>query len=158
MTSKIISENKSTHKMSKTRFYRTYKQIKRRCSSINSSSYKYYGGRGIKNEWRCFEEFRDDMYNNYLKHIEEFGEKETTIDRINVNGNYCKENCEWATYKEQNSNTRRNIWIVFNNERHTVQQWSLIIGVSQGTINFRIKSGWPIEKILNPQKHINQFI
>lgn len=75
-----------------------------RCNRPNHVSYKYYGAKGIKVEWANLKEFYDDMYESYLKHIAEFGERDTTIDRIENNGNYRKSNCRWATYKEQIQN------------------------------------------------------
>ena len=99
------------HGMWKERFYKTWDGMKQRCSNNNRKKYKNYGGRGIKvcKEWLKFENFRDDMHQSYLIHVNEFGEKQTTIDRINNNGNYCKKNCKWSTYKEQNNNNRGNL-------------------------------------------------
>jgi hypothetical protein len=94
------------------RFYRIWKCMKSRCLTLKNGAYPNYGGRGIKvcARWlESFENFRDDMYASYLKHVEEFGEKDTTIDRIDVNGNYELSNVRWATNEIQNLNKRFSI-------------------------------------------------
>lgn len=95
-----------THWMGRSSFYKKFRDILSRCNNKNTVAYKNYWARWIKCLWKTFEEFRDDMYESYLKHCEKFGERQTTIDRIDNNWDYCKDNCKRSTYAEQNSNKR----------------------------------------------------
>src|SRR3990167_4739861 len=95
-------------------FYNVWRSMLKRCNNKNHKSYKRYGGRGIKILWSSFEDFAQDMYQDYQKHCEEFGSRNTSIDRIDNNNNYYKKNCKWATWKEQaknrdNKNTINNL-------------------------------------------------
>lgn len=79
---------------------------KNRCLNTNDEKYKYYGGSGIGicDEWiSSFINFYNDMNSSYEKHIKLYGRKNTSLDRVNPNLGYCKENCVWATWKEQNN-------------------------------------------------------
>ena len=98
------------HWMHWTRFYKIWWWIVWRCKQKWHSSFKNYWWRWIKCERWCFEDFKNDMYESYLKHCELYWEKNTSIDRINNDWNYCKENCRWATNKEQDYNKRINIY------------------------------------------------
>lgn len=105
---------KRTHWMSNTRFYRIYRWIKRRCNLPTDTNYSHYGARWIRCERKNFEDFRYTMYWSYLEHINKYWEKNTTIERIDVNWNYCIENCRRATMKEQGNNTRTNVAIKYD--------------------------------------------
>ena len=115
------------HNMTWTHFYSKWTSLKQRCNNKNNKCYKDYGWRWVENKWSTFEEFKNDMYQSYLEHIGKHWEKQTTIDRIDVNGHYCKDNCKWATRQEQCSNKRNSIICKYNGEIHTIEERYRII-------------------------------
>lgn len=98
------------HKMTNTRFYNIWSGIKLRCLSPKCNTYHKYGGAGItiSDSWLSFNNFKKDMYEEYLEHSKIHGEKQTTIDRIDGKLGYSKENCRWADYSIQTNNTKIN--------------------------------------------------
>jgi len=114
-----------------------------RCENKNFTQFFNYGGRGISvcNEWRDFLPFFNwAMASGYSETL--------TIDRIDNNGNYEPNNCKWSTRKEQNNNTRSNIWLEYQGKRKTLAQWAEAYGMPHSCLYGRIKLGWPIEKAL----------
>ena len=78
----------------------------------------------VKNLWNSFEEFKNDMYESYVAHVKEYWERDTTIDRIDPSWNYCKENCRWATIKEQWYNKKNTIKAVINGKE--MNSWDVM--------------------------------
>ena len=124
------------------RTYTTWLNMRNRCNNPNNDAYENYGGRGIAvcSEWDDFEKFLSDM-----------GErpKGMSIERIDNNQGYFKENCRWATSKEQHSNKRNNHTISFKGEDMTITQLAEKVGVKRSTLYYRLKNGWSIEKAIS---------
>ena len=98
----IIKNTRKTHGLSKTRIYKIWESMKKRCTNINSNSYENYGGRGIyvcKDWLESFEKFYEDMGDPPTNKHE--------LDRINNDDGYYKENCRWATRSENGCNKRK---------------------------------------------------
>lgn len=142
-----------THGMSKSRLYLEWAGIKSRCFYKGAKKYKHYGGRGIKicSEWaESFEAFKDwalrSGYNDSL-----------TIERVDVNGNYCPENCKWITRKEQGFNTRRNVVITYNGKTQTLLEWVEELGLDYKRVHNRLfKLGWTFERAISTPVNVNK--
>lgn len=138
----------STHKESRSRLYRVWIGMKGRCNNCKNKAYSYYGGRGIKvcQDWdESYALFRDwALANKYQENL--------TIDRIDVNGNYCPENCRWVSMKVQMNNTRANRRITLNGETKTMAEWSESTGLSYETIRNRTIKGKPADEVLQMPK------
>ena len=138
------------HGMSYTKFYKVWSSMRERCLSKNNKNYKNYGGRGIKicKKWLNFENFKEDMYKNYLKHKN--NNNYTSIDRINNNLGYCKENCQWQTSKQQMNNTRNNHLITYKNKTQNLGQWANELNINYDTLIVRINTlNWSIKRAFN---------
>jgi hypothetical protein len=149
---KILLQVKEKQKEYKKRdhgLYRTYLSMSSRCNYKSHTFYTRYGGRGIKCLWKNYKEFKKDMYDSYIKHFKVYGRRDTTLDRIDNDGNYCKENCRWATQKEQKNNTMRSVFLTFNNQTMTMGEWGKKLGIHKSTLKYRLKRGWSVERALS---------
>lgn len=125
--------------------YRTFtawRSMKARCRNTRNKSFAQYGGRGIT---VC-----DRWYQSFESFLEDMGVKPegTSLGRIDNNGNYCKENCRWESFKEQARNRRGNTVITFRGEGKTLQEWSEIVGIGRDAIAHRLRAGWSVEDAL----------
>ena len=141
-------KNFVTHGGSYTSTYRTWKKMNARCNNKNDKHYANYGGRGIKIDWKSFEEFLKDM-----------GERKEgmSIDRIDGDGDYNKENCKWSTRSEQQNNRKTCRYIEIAGVTKTLTEWSRVYDVKIATIYYRIKNGMTEAEAITANKRINQF-
>lgn len=137
----LKGKHRHTKHNKKERIYVIWDNMKQRCKNPNNPAYKHYGGRGIAicNEWLS------DFINFYNWSMEHGYQENLTIDRIDANGNYEPTNCRWVDMKKQQNNRTNNHYINYNNQIHTLKEWSEILRVAETTIQKRLKRGKNIE-------------
>jgi hypothetical protein len=132
-----LAARNRTHGLSKSTAYRVWKDMRARCRNPNDSDFADYGGRGISvcERWDDFPAFLADM-----------GERPggTTLDRIDVDGNYEPGNCRWASGKAQANNKRSNLRLELNGQVRTLQEWSDEYGIGRSTVRWRLRQGWSL--------------
>lgn len=140
-----IVKNKSRRKYecSDVHLRAVWKKMIERCELPKNNRYYRYGARGIKvcKAWHDFNEFaRWALDSGYKRGL--------TIERNDIDGDYCPENCRWATYKEQANNRSDNIRITYDSKEKTLKEWSEVFGIPYHTLYSRISSGWEFEKAI----------
>jgi len=142
------NEMNYSHGMRQSSEYHAWDSMKQRCFNPNSKRYLDWGGRGITvcDRWKnSFENFLADM-----------GSKPTakhSIDRIDNDGDYCPENCRWATKAEQENNKRNNRLITIGCVTLNIAQWTKEMGFGETIIFMRLRRGWSEYKaVMTPVK------
>lgn len=132
------------HGRSRTPVYNIWKCIKARCNKPSHDAFERYGGRGITicERW-------ENSFDNFLSDMGERPSSSHSIDRINNDIGYNKDNCRWATRIEQSRNTSKNVFIEHNGKRMCVVEWSELLGINSSTICNRLRKGWSVEKALS---------
>jgi hypothetical protein len=134
--------NKS-HGLTNTKEYSTWCRMKTRVKSDEPNKKKSYKDKGIIvcDEWaNSFERFLNDI--GYAP------SKDHTLERIDNDGNYCKENCKWATKKEQCQNKSSNRFIEHNGIKDTLTNWEKRLGFKRGVLQYRLDNNWNIESAM----------
>lgn len=132
---------RTTHGMVGTLTYKAWGSMLQRCYNTHSTTFNRYGAMGIttSEEWRTFENFYSDM-----------GDcpPGKTLDRVDNSKGYCKDNCRWATRKEQGNNRTNHVYITAFGETHNAQQWGEKVGITGNAIRSRLARGWSPERAL----------
>lgn len=137
------------HGLYGTRAYNTWCNMKSRCRNPNNKKYYRYGGRGIIvcDEWLDFKRFYNDMGDP---------SEGMSLDRVDNDGNYCKENCRWADQKTQSRNTKRNVYIEIEGETKCMTDWCTEKDIDVGTVNARRKRGCSLNDLFVHVKSTNK--
>lgn len=128
------------HGMHKTKEYRTWHGMKQRCYNEKNDGFFLYGGRGIK--------IHESWVNDFMQFVKDMGpppDADSSVDRIDPNGNYEPSNCRWATKTEQSNNTRRNKFLVVDGVTDTLANHARKYGINVKTANRRLFKGWSID-------------
>lgn len=126
------------------REYQCWKNMIRRCYNPESDHFKYYGKRGILvcDRWlESVDNFIDDMG----KCPEGF-----SLDRIDLNRNYCPENCRWAGAITQANNKSNNRYFEYEGELLTIPELARRKGIKRSTLSMRIHAyGWEVQRAVD---------
>jgi hypothetical protein len=124
--------------------YNTWRSMRARCMNKTHQVFQRYGGRGITvcERWMVYANFLQDM-----------GPKPDgmSLDRVDNDGDYCRENCRWASAKENSRNRRSSRLINIDGVVKPLAEWVELVAepsLTYATIHFRIQSGWSAHEAL----------
>src|ERR1017187_9182240 len=119
--------------------YVSWSAMLTRCFNSDSNSYPDYGGRGIS---VC-----DRWTNSFKTFLKDMGKRPDgcSLERIDNNGDYCPENCRWATKKDQSRNQRTSIMVTHDDKTQCITAWAEELGADDAAIRRRIGRGWSLQ-------------
>ena len=135
------------HGKSRTPEHHTWQGMNKRCNNTKNKDYPDYGGRGIE----VCARWREPNGQGFLNFVEDMGPRpgpEYTIERKEVNGNYCPENCEWIPSRLQGRNKRNSRMLTAFGKTQCLAAWSEEYNLNRVTISYRLRNGWSLEKTL----------
>ena len=123
--------------------YNSYAGMHQRCDNPNHKDYPNYGGRGISypDDWKSFDGFIADMGPPPFE--------DATLDRIDNDADYSRENCRWADKKDQARNRSTNHLLTHNGRTCPLSQWAELYEMSAAALAARLKAGWSLEEALH---------
>ncbi|AKQ08334.1 HNH endonuclease [Bacillus phage PBC2] len=133
------------------RMYKIWHKMIGRCNHKDTEAYSKYGAKGVvvSEGWLTYDVFYNDMINEYRMHVSNHGQDDTTLDRINVDKGYSKDNCRWATRLEQNRNKTTTIkTIVDGVEYTTLIDLSKAYDIDYKVLQDRYSKGWRGRKLV----------
>lgn len=139
----------TTHSLSRSRIYRTYTNMIRRCTSPIEIGYENYGGRGIQ----VCDEWLNDFMNFYNWAMGNGYNDNLTIDRIDNDGDYEPSNCRWVTMKKQCRNKSNNRVICIEGVEKSLIEWAEYSGISYDVLKKRVQLNWKPEELLKPVRY-----
>lgn len=150
MAFETVKRNRETasfiHGLTDTPEHEAWLRMRQRCTNPNNPKWPRYGGRGITicEQWNHFENFLNDM-----------GPKpgpSYSLGRIDSDGPYSPENCEWQTPLQQGRNTCRNHLLTAFGQTLTMSEWAERTGLAYSVIKDRVSKEWPPEKVLQQSR------
>lgn len=146
-----------------------FNDIKQRCENPNNDNYSHYGGRGIRCEYKFAIDLYFDFYNEIVEHAKIHGIRNSTFDRIDVDGNYCKDNLRISTQSVQSTNTtRKKIFILEKENKRVIcdnaLEFGRVYGVNGRGIgnvvrgSSKTSGGWKLYKIIKETDNIENVI
>ena len=137
------------------RLFNVWQKMRQRCEKQYDKQYKYYGGRGIKvcDEWQDYTTFKNwALATGYDVNAPK---GECTLDRINVNGDYCPDNCRWTDMRTQANNRTNTVYVKDDGEMIPLELFAEKYGILSATVKKRIDLGMdPLGSDSNHWKYI----
>lgn len=138
-----VKESNTTHGLTKTRTYTSWRAMWQRCTDQSHKSYEYYKTRIPVDRWKSFEMFLLDMGNRPLG---------MSLERIDNSKPYSPENCKWATKRDQQLNRSSTIVVFINGIEMSMREACMTLGTDYNRAKARTRNGWtPFDAVTIPK-------